>query len=1071
MNAETPVPEPTPPRKESFVERLIAWCALNRFLVLIGTFFAIAAGLLAVRSVPLDAIPDLSDVQVIVFTEWPGRAPTIVEDQVTYPIVSTLAAAPKVKYARGQSFFGLSFVSVIFEDGTDIYWARSRVLEYLNQVRNQLPENVNPVLGPDATGVGWVYQYALVDDTGRHSLAELRSFQDWTLRYYLQNTPGVAEVASIGGYVNQYQVDIDPNKLLAFHIPINKVIEAIRESNNDVGGRVIEFGETEYMVRGEGYIKNLADIEMVVVGMGDKGVPVTVKDVARVHRGPDIRRGLLELDGKGEAVGGIVVMRYGENALKTIEAVKKKLEDFKSSLPPGVRIVAGYDRSNLINRAIATLRGKLIEESIIVSLVCLLFLFHFRSALVAILTLPIAILLSFIPMSALGLSSNIMSLGGIAIAIGAMVDAAIVMVENAHKWLERWEKARARRESEGAAALSAEERDVVDLTRTRVIIKAAQQVGRPLFFSLLIITVSFVPVFSLQAQSGRLFKPLAYTKTFAMFFAALLSVTLAPILMVWFIRGKIPAESKNPINRFLVWVYQPLVRLVLHYRWTTLVLAAVILALTWLPHRRIGSEFMPPLNEGTLLYMPTAVPGIAISEAKAILQKQDAIIAKFPEVERVYGKAGRARSPTDPAPLSMIETVVTLKPEDQWRPGMTFDKIKQELGKQLPFPGMPAIWWMPIQTRIEMMATGIRSQIGIKVLGTDLAEIEQIATQIESLLKNAPHTASAFAERVTGGYYVDFKIKRDAIARYGLRVGDVEEVIESAIGGKNISTTVEGRERFPINVRYARDFRSDLPALRRVLVATPGGAQVPLEQLAEIGLSTGPPSIRDENGVLAGFVFVDTAGIDLGTYVENAKKLIADNIKLPPGYYIQWGGQYQYLLKARENLRIAVPITLLIIFLLLYLNFRNITESLIVMLSVPFALVGGVWLLYLLCYNYSAAVAVGFIALAGVATETGVVMIVYLDEAWENLMKRTARPTSSDLYEAVMFGAVQRVRPKMMTVTAIIAGLLPIMWSHGAGADTMKRIAAPMVGGMISSTILTLLIIPAIYFAWRSREI
>ncbi|MEO8044844.1 MAG: CusA/CzcA family heavy metal efflux RND transporter [Spartobacteria bacterium] len=1071
MNSSPPTIESPPPARRSFVERIIAWCALNRFLVLVGLFFAIVVGIYAVRNIPLDAIPDLSDVQVIVFTEWPGRAPTIVEDQVSYPIVSTLAAAPKVKYARGQSFFGLSFVSVIFEDGTDIYWARSRVLEYLNQVRNQLPENVNPVLGPDATGVGWVYEYALVDDTGKHSLAELRSFQDWTLRYYLQNTPGVAEVASLGGYVNQYQVDIDPNKLLAFHIPINKVIEAIRESNNDVGGRVIEFGETEYMVRGEGYIKNLADIEKVVVGLGENGVPITVKDVGRVHRGPEIRRGLLDLDGKGEAVGGIVVMRYGENALKTIEAVKKKLEEFKPSLPPGVRIVTGYDRSDLIHRAIATLREKLVEESIIVSLICLLFLFHFRSALVAILTLPVAILLAFIPMHALGLSSNIMSLSGIAIAIGAMVDAAIVMVENAHKWLERWEHAHARREQEGAGALSTEEREVVDLSRTRVIIKAAQQVGRPLFFSLLIITVSFVPVFSLQAQSGRLFKPLAYTKTFAMFFAALLSVTLVPILMVWFIRGKIPDENRNPINRFLVWIYQPLVSLVLHYRWTSLIIAAVLLALTWIPHRRIGSEFMPPLNEGTLLYMPTAVPGIAISEAKEILQKQDAIIAQFPEVEHVYGKVGRARTATDPAPLSMIETVITLKPEEQWRAGMTFDRIKQELTARLPFPGMPAIWWMPIQTRIEMMATGIRSQIGIKVLGTDLAKIEEIATAIEGLLKNAPHTASAFAERVTGGYYVDFKINRDAIARYGLRVADVEEVIESAIGGKNISTTVEGRERFPINVRYARDFRSDLPALRRVLVATPGGAQIPLEQLAEIGLSTGPPSIRDENGVLAGFVFVDTVGIDLGTYVENAKKLISDHIKLPPGYYIQWGGQYQYLLKARENLRIAIPITLLIIFLLLYLNFRNVTESLIVMLSVPFALVGGVWLLYLLGYNYSVAVAVGFIALAGVAAETGVVMIVYLDEAWDNLKKKTARPKSGDLYDAVMFGAVQRVRPKMMTVCAIIAGLLPIMWSHGTGADTMKRIAAPMVGGMISSTILTLLIIPALYFLWRRREL
>ncbi|HEY4272207.1 MAG TPA: CusA/CzcA family heavy metal efflux RND transporter, partial [Candidatus Udaeobacter sp.] len=740
---------PSGPRGNPLTERLIAWCANNRFLVVVAVLFAIAAGVFALRNIPLDAIPDLSDVQVIVFTEWPGRAPTIVEDQVTYPIVSTLAAAPKVKYARGQSFFGLSFVTVIFEDGTDIYWARSRVLEYLNQVRNQLPENVNPVLGPDATGVGWIYEYALVDDTGKHSLAELRSFQDWTLRYYLQNTPGVAEVASLGGFVNQYQVEVDPNKLLAFHIPINKVIGAIRESNNDVGGRVIELGETEYMVRGEGYIKNLADIEKVVVGTGENGVPVTVADVANVHRGPDIRRGLLDLDGKGEAVGGIVVMRYGENALKTIDAVKKKLEDFKSSLPPGVRIVTGYDRSDLIKRAIGTLREKLVEESVIVSLVCLLFLFHFRSALVAILTLPIAILLAFIPMNALGLSSNIMSLGGIAIAIGAMVDAAIVMVENAHKWLERWEHARARREREGEAALTPEEREVVDLSRTRVIVKAAQQVGRPLFFSLLIITVSFLPVFSLQAQSGRLFKPLAYTKTFAMFFAALLSVTLAPILMVWFIRGKIPGESKNPISRFLIWIYQPLVRLVLRHRWTTLLIAAVALVLTLIPHMRIGSEFMPPLNEGSLLYMPTAVPGIAISEAKNILQKQDAIIAKFPEVAHVYGKVGRSRSATDPAPLSMVETVITLKPESQWRSGMTFDKIKQELTKQLPFPGMPAIWWMPIQTRIEMMATGIRSQIGIKVLGADLGKIEQIATQIESLLKNAPHTASVFAERVT----------------------------------------------------------------------------------------------------------------------------------------------------------------------------------------------------------------------------------------------------------------------------------------------------------------------------------
>ncbi|MEO7166423.1 MAG: CusA/CzcA family heavy metal efflux RND transporter [Chthoniobacterales bacterium] len=1053
------------------INRLISWCARNAFLVVIGTLFLIVAGVVALRNVKLDAIPDLSDVQVIVFTEWPGRAPTLVEDQVTYPIVSVLAAAPKVKYARGQTFFGLSFVNVIFEDGTDMYWARSRVLEYMNQVRNQLPEGVNPVLGPDATGVGWVYEYALVDKTGQTSLADLRSFQDWTLRYYLQNTPGVAEVASIGGYVNQYQVEIDPNKLLGYNIPLSKVISAIHNSNNDVGGRVIEFGEHEYMVRGQGYIKNLDDIRKIVIGMGKDGVPITINDVAKVHRGPDIRRGALDVNGQGETVGGIVVMRYGENALTTIDAVKKKLEEIKPSLPPGVEIVTGYDRSDLIHRAIDTLRSKLIEETIVVSLICILFLFHIRSALVAIITLPIAILLAFIPMTALGVSSNIMSLGGIAIAIGAMVDAAIVMIENAHKWLERWNHAREKREQVGEAALDGTERETASMSRLEVMIKAAQQVGRPLFFSLLIITVSFVPVFALTAQSGRLFKPLAFTKTFSMFFAALLSITLVPLLMTWFIRGKIPAESRNPINRFLIWAYRPFVEFVLRFRKLTLLIAGLILLLTWIPYSKIGSEFMPPLNEGSLLYMPTAPPGVAISQAKDILQRQDAIIAKFPEVQTVFGKVGRSRSATDPAPLSMVETIITLKPEEQWRAGMTFDKIKEQLTKELPFPGMPAIWWMPIQTRIEMMATGIRSQIGIKVLGKDLAVIEKIGVQIERLLKTAPHTASAFAERVTGGYYVDFKVNRDAIARYGLTVADVENVIESAIGGKNIETTVEGRERYPINVRYARDFRSDLPALKRVLVATPSGAQVPLEQVADISKTTGPPSIRDENGSLAGFVFVDTYGVDLGSYVENAKKLIAENIKLPPGYYIEWGGQYQYLLKAKEKLKLIVPITLVLIFVLLYLNFGNIAETFIVILSIPFALVGGVWLLYLLGYNYSVAVAVGFIALAGVAAETGVVMIVYLDEAWRHLKQTNPAPKASDLYHAVMEGAVQRVRPKMMTVSAIIAGLLPIMWGHGAGADTMKRIAAPMVGGMLSSTILTLLIIPTIYYLWRSREV
>nr|MBA3608510.1 efflux RND transporter permease subunit [Chthoniobacterales bacterium] len=753
------------------INGIIAVCARNRFLVLLATIFALVAGVIAVKNVKLDAIPDLSDVQVIVFTEWPGRAPTLVEDQVTYPIVSVLAAAPKVKYARGQSFFGLSFVNVIFEDGTDMYWARSRVLEYMNQAKANLPEDVNPVLGPDATGVGWIYQYALVDPTGQNSLADLRSFQDWTLRYYLQNTPGVAEVASIGGYVNGYQIEIDPNKLLGYNIPLSKVIAAVRQSNNDVGGRVIEFGETEYMVRGEGYIKSLDDIRAIAIGLEANGVPVTIAQVANVHRGPDLRRGLLEVDGKGEAVGGIVVMRYGENALKTINAVKKKLEEIKPSLPPGVEIVTGYDRSSLILRAIKNLRWTLIEEMLVVSLVIIVFLFHFRSALVAMIALPLAVLISFIPMTMLGISSNIMSLGGIAIAVGAMVDASVVLIENAHKWLRRWQEAKEKPDDD-------EGRELAALSRTEVVIKSSQQVGKPLFFSLLVIAVSFLPVFALEAQSGRLFKPLAFTKTFAMIFAALLSITLVPLLLTFFVRGKIPDENRNPLNRFLVWVYRPFVSFALRFRWLVVALAVLILLVTWFPYQRIGSEFMPPLNEGSLLYMPTSPPGMAISESREVLQKQDAIIAQMPEVERVFGKIGRARTATDPAPLSMVETVITLKPESEWRPGMTFDKIKEELGRALPFPGMPAIWWMPIQTRIEMLATGIRSQVGIKIMGPDLNEIQKIGLRIESLLKNAPNTASAFAERVTGGYYVDFKVNREAIARYGLTVADVETVIE-----------------------------------------------------------------------------------------------------------------------------------------------------------------------------------------------------------------------------------------------------------------------------------------------------
>jgi copper/silver efflux system protein len=1008
------------------INSLIAWCARNSFFVLIGTIFLTAAGVVAVREVKLDAIPDLSDVQVIVFTEWPGRAPTLVEDQVTYPIVSTLAAAPKVKYARGQSFFGLSFVNVIFEDGTDMYWARSRVLEYMNQAKANLPAEVNPVLGPDATGVGWVYQYALVDETGQNSLADLRSYQDWTLRYYLQNTPGVAEVASIGGYVNGYQIEIDPNKLLGYNIPLGKVIAAVRKSNNDVGGRVIEFGETEYMVRGEGYVESLDDLRSVVIGLDDQGTPVTVDQVANVHRGPDMRRGLLEVDGKGEAVGGIVVMRYGENALKTINAVKEKLEAIKPALPPGVKIVTGYDRSSLILRAIANLRSTLVEEMIVVSLVIVIFLFHFRSALVAIIALPLAVLFSFIPMTLLGVSSNIMSLGGIAIAIGAMVDASVVLIENSHKWLRRWELARSTNDGDEF------DRELAAMDRTTVIIKSAQQVGKPLFFSLLVIAVSFLPVFALEAQSGRLFKPLAFTKTFAMGFAAVLSITLVPLLLMLFIRGKIPDENRNPVNRFLVWIYRPFVAFALRFRWLVIIVALLTLVVTWFPYRQIGSEFMPPLNEGSLLYMPTSPPGMAISESREILQRQDAIIARLPEVERVFGKIGRARTATDPAPLSMVETVITLKPEAEWRPGMTFDKIKEELNKELPIPGMPTIWWMPIQTRIEMLATGIRSQIGIKVLGPDLNEIQKIGEQIEKLLKTAPNTASVFAERVTGGYYVDFKVNRAAIARHGLVVDDVNDVIETAIGGKNISTTVEGQQRFPINVRYARDFRSDLPALRRVLVTTPMGTQIPLGQLADIEITTGPPMIRNENGTKAGFVFVDTFGTDLGSYVANAKKLIAESITLPPGYFLDWGGQFQYLLKARETLKLIIPLTLVLIFLLIYIEFRNVTETLIILLSVPFSLVGGVWLLWSLDYNFSVAVAVGFIALAGVAAETGVVMIVYLDEAWAEVRKRIARPSMRDLTAAIMEGAVARVRPKMMTASTTIIGLLPVMWGVGS---------------------------------------
>lgn len=1034
------------------IEKIIEFSAKNRFLTILGVLFIAAWGFWAMKQTPLDAIPDLSDVQVIVFTEWTGRSPDLVEDQITYPIVTTMIAAPNVKFVRGQSFFGLSFIYIIFEDGTDMYWARSRILEYLNEVSGQLPEGVTPTLGPDATGVGWVYQYALVDKTGKNDLAELRTFQDWYLRYWLESVPGVAEVASVGGFEKQYQVEIDPNKLFAYNIPLDKVINAIRRSNNDVGGRVVEFATTEYFVRGRGYIKSVEDIEKIPVSTNELGTPVYIRDIANVQLGPEIRRGLSELDGEGEAVGGIVVMRYGENALDVIEKVKQKIEDIKPSLPEGVEIVTTYDRSGLIERAIDTLKEKLIEESIIVSIVIIVFLFHLRSASVPILTIPFAVLMAFIPMYYMKLTSNIMSLGGIAIAIGAMVDASIVLVENVHKRLEHWQ-------GEGG-----------EEGRTKVMIDAMKEVGKPIFFALLVITISFLPVFTLEAQEGRLFKPLAYTKTFSMFFAALLAITMTPALITLLIKGKIKPEIKNPVNRLLIKLYDPVVKVALRFKKTVIVVSILILLVTVIPFMKLGSEFMPPLNEGSILYMPTAVPGMSITEAAKILHLQDKMLMQFPEVERVFGKIGRARTATDPAPLSMVETIITLKPEEEWREGMTWDKLISEMNQTVKFPGMANIFWMPIQTRTEMLSTGFRSNLGIKVFGPDLKIIEDIGVKIEGVLSELPGTRSVFAERVTGGYFLDFDIDREEAARYGLTVGDVEDVIETAIGGKNISQTVEGQERYPINVRYQRELRMDIEELERVLVATPTGAQVPLSLLVDLQFTTGPPQIRNEDGQKVGYVFVDVEGKDYEGFVNEAKSIVRENVDLPPGYFLEWAGQYEYLQRVKEKLIYVVPLTVFIIFLLIFLNFNSVIETLIVLLSIPFSLVGSIWLLYILDYNLSIAVWVGIIALAGLAAQTGIVMIIYLDEFYEKMIKE-GKSGLGDLAKAIHDGAVQRVRPKMMTVMALILGLLPLMWSQGTGADVMKRIAAPMVGGLITSTILTLVIIPAIYAIWRGREL
>jgi Cu(I)/Ag(I) efflux system membrane protein CusA/SilA len=1026
------------------IARLIGWSARNLILILIGTVFAVAAGLYALKHLPLDAIPDLSDTQVIVYTEYSGQAPQVIEDQVTYPLTTAMLTVPKSKVVRGFSFFGVSFVYVIFEDGTDIYWARSRVLEYLNAAARKLPAGVTPTLGPDATGVGWVYQYALQSNT--MSLAELRSLQDWNIRYGIAKAEGVAEVASVGGFVKQYNVVVDPGRLRSLNIPLSKIRDVIRGSNMDVGGRTVELSEFEFIVRGRGYLKSINDLSNVVLKV-DNGTPVLLKDVARIELGPDERRGVTELNGEGEVASGIALQRFGQNALDVIDNVKARFAEMASSLPKGVEIVPVYDRSTLIHDAIETLKRTLTEESAVVALVCIVFLLHVRSALVAILMLPVGILMAFAAMKALGLGSNIMSLGGIAIAIGAMIDAAIVMIENAHKHLERAPP---------------------DKPRIDVLVEAASEVGPALFFSLLIITVSFLPIFTMESQEGRLFSPLAFTKTFSMAAAAILSVTLVPALMVLFVRGKIVPEHKNPINRFLIWAYRPLIRTVLKAKAVTILLALIVLGVSIWPARQLGTEFMPSLDEGTLMYMPTTLPGISVTKTAELLQTQNKIIKTFPEVASVYGKAGRAETATDPAPTEMFETVVNLKPKEQWRAGLTVDGLIAELDKALQFPGVSNAWTMPIKARTDMLATGIRTPVGIKVMGTDLNELDRLARQIEAVVKTVPGTSSAYAERVIGGYYLDIVPDRDALARYGLMVSDVQDTVSSALGGETITTTVEGRERYGVNLRYPRDLRSDPQSIaREVLVAMPGGGTVPLGEVAAIKLTRGPTTIRTENGQLAVYIFVDIRDRDLGGYVADAKAAVAANVQFSPGCYVVWSGQFEYLERAKAKLQIVVPVTLLIIFLLLYLNFRRLTETLIVMLSLPFSLVGGLWLMWWLGFNFSVAVAVGFIALAGVAAETGVIMLIYLDHAMQEVQaKRLAEGTPftrADLHDAIMLGAVERVRPKMMTVVAIMAGLLPIMWSTGTGSEVMQRIAVPMIGGMISSTILTLIVIPAVY--------
>jgi len=1035
------------------IAAIIRWSARSLLLMLVLTAAVTGAGLYAVGRLSLDAIPDLSDTQVIVYTEMPGQAPQVVEDQVTYPLTTALLAVPRSRAVRGFSFFGVSFVYVIFEDGTDIYWARSRVLEYLNSGTAKLPPDVKPALGPDATGVGWVYQYVVLG--ANRTLAELRSLQDWYIRFAVAKAPGVAEVASVGGFVRQYNVVVDPAKLRSFGIPLGRVIESIRASNREVGGRVVEMAEAEFMVRGRGYVKSAADLEQIVI-KADGRVPVLLRDVARIELGPDERRGVTELDGEGEVVGGIALQRFGQNALDFIDNAKAKIKEIAAGLPEGVRIETVYDRSELIHRAIETLKSTLIEESLVVAAVCVVFLLHVRSALVAIISLPVGVLMAFIAMHTLGIGSNIMSLGGIAIAVGAMVDAAVVMIENAHKHLERLEPGG---------------------SRTQAIIDAAVEVGPALFFSLLIITVSFLPIFALEDQEGRLFKPLAWTKSLAMASASLLSITLVPALMVLFVRGRILPESRNPVNRVLIWLYRPIIGLVLRARILTVLVAVVALAVTVWPAQRIGAEFMPSLDEGALFYMPVSLPGMSVTKSTELLQTQNKIIKSFPEVESVFGKAGRAATATDPAPLEMFETVINLKPKSQWRPGMDVDKLVAEMDRALQFPGISNAWTMPIKARIDMLATGIRTPVGVKLLGRDYGELEKVARQVEAAIRDVPGTTSAYAERVNGGYFLDVVPNRTKLAQYGVLIGDVQQAVASALGGETVTNTIEGRERYSVNVRYPRDFRSDPRTIAsEILVPTMRGGMLPVGQLADVRLTQGPTTIRTENAQLAVYIFVDFRDRDLAGYVADAQKAVREKVAMPAGTYAIWSGQFEYLERAEAKLKVVVPATLLLIFVLLYFNFGRMAETLIVMLSLPFSLVGGLWLVWWMGFNMSVAVAVGFIALAGVAAETGVVMLIYLDSALNERRAHCAAEgrslTAVDLRAAIVEGAVERVRPKMMTVTAIVAGLLPLLWSTGTGSEVMQRIAMPMVGGMASSTLLTLVVIPLVYSlvkGWQLR--